>query len=78
MSLSTYTDVPFATVNAVPAVMFEARQEDRVRAALGLKTGRVPKVRRGNALAILSFPLGKPAAPVCCPLSRADESSGGN
>ncbi len=44
MSLSTYTDVPFATVNAVPAVMFEARQEDRVRAALGLKTGRVPKV----------------------------------
>ncbi len=44
MSLSAYIDVQPTTVNAVPTGISAARQDDRVRAALGLKTGRVPKV----------------------------------
>jgi hypothetical protein len=47
MSLSTYADVPFAMLNAVPAVDSDACQENRIKAALGLPMDRfVPKVNR--------------------------------
>jgi hypothetical protein len=44
MSLSPYTDVLFTRLNAVSAGISEARQEDRILAALGIKTGGAPKV----------------------------------
>ncbi len=46
MSLSTDPDVRFTMPNSVPAGISQARQEDRIMAALGPATNRVPKVDR--------------------------------
>jgi len=46
MSLSTYLDVQLTMLNAAPAVTSQARQEDRIVAALAPTANRVPKVDR--------------------------------